>query len=113
MISFISFFIPHQGGFSDLLFFTSELKAEANVVCFIYVLQEQINEWANMTGFLCALGGVCLQKKSPTKPPTSAVDSRKVSVLPPPAQEVQYCPVTQLVFHFNSLLCLFKPTREG
>ncbi|XP_072156372.1 neurofibromin isoform X3 [Bemisia tabaci] len=67
-------------------------------------LEEQINEWANMTGFLCALGGVCLQKKSPTKPPTSAVDSRKVSVLPPPAQEVQYCPVTQFVGQLLRLL---------
>ncbi|XP_060536829.1 neurofibromin isoform X2 [Cylas formicarius] len=26
--------------------------------------KEQINEWANMTGFLCALGGVCLHAKS-------------------------------------------------
>lgn len=31
-------------------------------------LEDQINEWANMTGFLCALGGVCLQRKSPTRP---------------------------------------------
>lgn len=30
--------------------------------------KEQINEWANMTGFLCALGGVCLQRKSPSRP---------------------------------------------
>lgn len=28
-------------------------------------LEDQINEWANMTGFLVALGGVCLQKKQP------------------------------------------------
>lgn len=27
-------------------------------------LEEQINEWANMTWFLLALGGVCLQKRS-------------------------------------------------
>ncbi|KAF7274462.1 hypothetical protein GWI33_012883 [Rhynchophorus ferrugineus] len=26
--------------------------------------KEQINEWANMTGFLCALGGVCLQART-------------------------------------------------
>ncbi len=28
-------------------------------------LEDQINEWANMTGFLLALGGVCLPRKSP------------------------------------------------
>lgn len=35
-------------------------------------LKEQINEWANMTGFLCALGGVCLQRKSPSRSTLSA-----------------------------------------
>lgn len=48
-----------------------------------------------MTGFLCALGGVCLQRKSPSKPPTCTIDPRKPSVLPNTSQEVQYCPVTQ------------------
>ena len=27
-------------------------------------LEDHLNEWANMTGFLCALGSVCLQNKS-------------------------------------------------
>lgn len=27
-------------------------------------LEDHVNEWANMTGFLCALGSVCLQNKS-------------------------------------------------
>ena len=27
-------------------------------------LEDQVNEWANMTGFLCALGSVCLQNKT-------------------------------------------------
>lgn len=65
-------------------------------------LEEQINEWANMTGFLCALGGVCLQRKSPTKPTTSIgvspqnLEIRKCSnVLAGSSQDVQYCPVTQ------------------
>lgn len=69
-----------------------------------------------MTGFLCALGGVCLQRKSPSRPtvstsshsnlatPTvssiasSAIpESRKPSsILPGSGQEQrQYCPVTQ------------------
>lgn len=85
-------------------------------------LEDQINEWANMTGFLCALGGVCLQRKSPSRPPTAMTthttshsslstmsstpslssaslsqDSRKSSVLPNNSQDVQYCPVTQFV----------------
>lgn len=65
-------------------------------------LEEQINEWANMTGFLCALGGVCLQRKSPTKQVTNVgvasqnVEFRKCSsVLAGSSQDVQYCPVTQ------------------
>lgn len=67
-----------------------------------------------MTGFLCALGGVCLQRKSPSRPtlPISShaslssitissmgsclSDSRKSSVLTNNNQEQrQYCPVTQ------------------
>lgn len=69
-----------------------------------------------MTGFLCALGGVCLQRKSPSRPNLSAsshsslssitissmssvcslTDSRKSSVLTSTSQEQrQYCPVTQ------------------
>ncbi|XP_065165550.1 neurofibromin isoform X2 [Atheta coriaria] len=81
-------------------------------------LEEQINEWANMTGFLCALGGVCLQRKSPSRPTltgsshssssitisslssvSSLSDSRKSSsVLTSSSQEQrQYCPVTQFV----------------
>lgn len=59
------------------------------------LFQDQINEWANMTGFLCALGGVCLQRKSPSKPPLSNIDPRKTSVLPNTGQEVLYSPVTQ------------------
>ncbi|XP_017785481.1 PREDICTED: neurofibromin isoform X3 [Nicrophorus vespilloides] len=86
--------------------------------------QEQINEWANMTGFLCALGGVCLQRKSPSRSstmsssnlpnPTStsaicamttistytATDSKKCFGMlpaPTPEQQRQYCPVTQFV----------------
>lgn len=67
-----------------------------------------------MTGFLCALGGVCLQKKSPSRPMMPATshtslssvsiggnvpDSRKSSsnVVPATAGQEprQYCPVTQ------------------
>ncbi|XP_021921694.1 neurofibromin isoform X3 [Zootermopsis nevadensis] len=71
-------------------------------------LEDQINEWANMTGFLCALGGVCLQRKSPSRPsaglgllPVPSLESRKLANS---SQDVQYCPVTQFVGHLLRLL---------
>ncbi|XP_045482705.1 neurofibromin [Harmonia axyridis] len=77
-------------------------------------LEDQINEWANMTGFLCALGGVCLQRRSPSRPLLAAAshsslsstsiasglgDSRKSSVLTANSGQEprQYCPVTQFI----------------
>ena len=30
----------------------------------LFIQQDQLNEWANMTGFLCALGSVCLQNRA-------------------------------------------------
>lgn len=83
-------------------------------------LEEQINLWANMTGFLCALGGVCLQRRSPSRPlsglplPEPKKGSTKqqqqfqqqdnVSCLSNSSQEVQYCPVTQFVYNLLRLL---------
>ncbi|XP_073994395.1 neurofibromin 1 isoform X2 [Rhodnius prolixus] len=67
-------------------------------------LEDQINEWANMTGFLCALGGVCLQRKSPVRPIPNLVDPRKVAILNNPSQEIQYCPVTEFIGHLLRLL---------
>ncbi|XP_063221252.1 neurofibromin isoform X4 [Bacillus rossius redtenbacheri] len=74
-------------------------------------LEDQINEWANMTGFLCALGGVCLQRKSPSRPATmlgpssvSTLDMRKSAMLSNSSQDVQYCPVTQFVGQLLRLL---------
>lgn len=74
-------------------------------------LEEQINEWANMTGFLCALGGVCLQKRSPNRslsgiPPNlelkKSSKQEPTSCLSSPSQEVQYC--TQFVYNLLRLL---------
>lgn len=76
-------------------------------------LEEQINEWANMTGFLCALGGVCLQKRSPNRPlsgmlpnpepkKSSSKQQEPTSCLLNPSQEVQYC--TQFVLNLLRLL---------
>ena len=48
--------------------------------------KDQVNEWANMTGFLCALGGVCLQRRSPRpilappSAPSGGVIERKSNV---------------------------------
>lgn len=74
-------------------------------------LEDQVNEWANMTGFLCALGGVCLQRKSPLRggqdhqlhAKKSAV---QVGMLPHGAtcQDIQYCPVTQFLGQLLRLL---------
>ncbi|XP_018362342.1 PREDICTED: neurofibromin isoform X1 [Trachymyrmex cornetzi] len=79
-------------------------------------MEEQINEWANMTGFLCALGGVCLQRCSPNKPPYGVFpfnpehkkglikQQDSVSGLSNSNQEAQCCPVTQFVFNLLRLL---------
>jgi len=48
-----------------------------------------------MTGFLCALGSVCLQNKS-HRASMVGVESRKSSVLPG-CSDQQYCPVTMSV----------------
>ncbi|XP_047513398.1 neurofibromin isoform X4 [Pieris napi] len=63
----------------------------------------QIQEWANITSFLCALGGVCLQRK-PTTVWALGQDSRKYHVLANSTQEVQYCPVTQFIGQLLRLL---------
>lgn len=80
-------------------------------------VEDQLNEWANMTGFLCALGGVCLQRSSSNTPfgvPFSNSEPKKSSTkqqelssssgLTNPSQEVQYCPVTQFVLNLLRLL---------
>jgi neurofibromin 1 len=72
-------------------------------------LEDQINEWANMTGFLCALGGVCLQRKSPSAKSNIAASllldsTRKGSMLSSAQDSLQYCPVTQFVGQVLKLL---------
>ncbi|XP_043264316.1 neurofibromin isoform X1 [Colletes gigas] len=85
-------------------------------------LEEQINEWANMTGFLCALGGVCLQKRYPTRPlsgmPTypepkksSTKQQDTASGLSNSSQEVQYC--TQFVFNLLLRLLICNNEKFG
>ncbi|KAK2723413.1 hypothetical protein QYM36_001922, partial [Artemia franciscana] len=72
-------------------------------------LEDQVNEWANMTGFLCALGGVCLQRRSPLPRThlslsTPSLELRKSSMLSTSSQDVQYCPVTNFVGQILPLL---------
>ncbi|XP_077511291.1 neurofibromin 1 isoform X3 [Amblyomma americanum] len=86
-------------------------------------LEDQVNEWANMTGFLCALGGVCLQRRSPSSsaraPPRSSLyggtltslDARTKGAMVgvaggmlTPGQDIQFCPVTQFVGQLLRLL---------
>ncbi|XP_075746616.1 neurofibromin isoform X3 [Rhipicephalus microplus] len=43
-------------------------------------LEDQVNEWANMTGFLCALGGVCLQRRSPSSSSRALVPATRSSL---------------------------------
>lgn len=47
---------------------------------------DSLQEWINMTGFLCALGGVCLQQRSNSglatySPPMGPVSERKGSMI--------------------------------
>lgn len=73
-------------------------------------LEDQVNEWANMTGFLCALGGVCLQRKSPLRggqdqAKKAAAAAAATGMLPHGAgQDIQYCPVTQFLGQLLRLL---------
>ncbi|KAA0197873.1 hypothetical protein HAZT_HAZT005336 [Hyalella azteca] len=101
------------------------------MTCVLQVI-DQVNEWANMTGFLCALGGVCLMGKSPSsRPPhlglhgaaglgapllgclsgspasvaAASEAAAKKAILPAAtSQDMQYCPVTQFVGHLLKLL---------
>ncbi|KAL5015709.1 hypothetical protein ScPMuIL_005298 [Solemya velum] len=69
-------------------------------------LEDQLNEWANMTGFLCALGGVRLQNKSHRQSTQSlpSLDCRKSSLMHSCAADSQYCPVTQFISNLLRLL---------
>ena len=56
-------------------------------------------------GFLCALGGVCLQRKSPLRGGQDQTKKVNQGMLPHGAgQDVQYCPVTQFLGQLLRLL---------
>lgn len=73
-------------------------------------VDEIVNEWANMTGFLCALGGVCVHY-APSSPRPSisgsvmSLDSRKnFSTTNSSMVNPEYCQVTEFISHLLSLL---------
>ncbi|XP_041348224.1 neurofibromin-like isoform X2 [Gigantopelta aegis] len=80
-------------------------------------LEDQLNEWANMTGFLCALGSVRLQNKC-QKVSTTALSGlqvdtgRKSSLMQSCANDSQYCPVTQFIGNLLKLL-IFQNEKFG
>lgn len=97
---------------SQMEFHRSTGKRRASHQNSEHELEEQINEWANMTGFLCALGGVCLQKRFPNRPLSgiapnpelkrSSKQQEPTSCLSNPSQEAQYC--TQFIYNLLRLL---------
>ena len=66
--------------------------------------EDQINEWTNMTGFLCSLGGVCLQRKSPSAVTSTAFFLDRKSVMSSGVSGGETCPVTQFVSQLLRLL---------
>ena len=67
-------------------------------------LEDQVAEWTNMTGFLVALGGVCLQKKSPASARSGEASRGRVPGALEQCRDLQYCPVTQFLGHLLRLL---------
>lgn len=74
-------------------------------------LEEQVIEWANMTGFLCALAGVCLPHRSSTRPTSGLASNSDVKKkyqdgLTNSNQIDQYSPVVHFVHDLLPLLVI-------
>uniref|UniRef100_A0A915KNP1 Neurofibromin n=1 Tax=Romanomermis culicivorax TaxID=13658 RepID=A0A915KNP1_ROMCU len=78
-------------------------------------LEDIVILWANMTGFLCALGGACLQQSKESLTPRVGGQSASVSTLVTrrsysssvlPSLTDQYCPATRFLNQLISLLFL-------
>lgn len=68
-------------------------------------LEDQFNEWANMTGFLCAIGGVCLKKSNNKSSNFSMTpDLARKNMVLSNVHDSLYCPVTQFVGQILKLL---------
>ena len=56
-------FLPIIGVIADTLHRGITKRRTSSHLSTDHELEDQVNEWANTTGFLCALGSVCLQNK--------------------------------------------------
>ena len=106
------------------VFHRSVGKHRSSQICAEHALEEQISEWSNMTWFLLALGGVCLnrprairaiqtqalgslvQSTSSISSSSSGRGSMMISVggSLPGSQDIQYCPVTVFIGQLLRLL---------
>ncbi|CAF4101191.1 unnamed protein product, partial [Rotaria sp. Silwood2] len=59
-------------------------------------IEDVFHEWANMTGFLCALGSVWLPVKNRPGQHGIPADTRRTS-MEPVSSDLHYCPVTQFI----------------
>ena len=70
-------------------------------------LEDQIYEWANMTGFLLALGGVCLQRKSPPAIDATGMAAARMACSVADQGSVQQSRLSsQFAFQSSSFRCL-------
>ncbi|CAF1287270.1 unnamed protein product [Adineta steineri] len=71
-------------------------KRRAGVHSSEHEIEDVFNEWANMTGFLCALGSVWLPIKNRPGQHGIPADTRRTS-MEPVSSDLHYCPVTQFI----------------
>ena len=71
-------------------------KRRAGVHSSEHEIEDVFHEWANMTGFLCALGSVGLPVKNRPGQHGVPADSRRTS-MEPVSSDLHYCPVTQFI----------------
>ncbi|CAF4870671.1 unnamed protein product, partial [Rotaria socialis] len=71
-------------------------KRRAGVHSSEHDIEDVFHEWANMTGFLCALGSVWLPIKNRPGQHGIPADTRRTS-MEPVSSDLHYCPVTQFV----------------
>ncbi|XP_076453075.1 neurofibromin-like isoform X4 [Babylonia areolata] len=106
-----------RGEIVEMIKLKRKTPQHANTEHELEVMRDQLNEWANMTGFLCAVGSVRLQNKS-TRVSNSALPgiqvepSRKSSLMQSCSNDSQYCPVTQFIGNLLKLL-VFQNEKFG
>ncbi|CAF1066978.1 unnamed protein product [Adineta ricciae] len=71
-------------------------KRRAGVHSSEHEIEDVFHEWANMTGFLCALGSIWLPTKNRPGQHGIPADARRTS-MEPVSSDLHYCPVTQFI----------------